>query len=299
MTFNRPRLAWRAGERTFALGSRTFVMGIVNVTPDSFSDGGNYADTAAAIAHGQALAAAGADLLDIGGESTRPGAPAVSAASELERVLPVIEALAATDLPISIDTTKAEVAAAAIEAGASIVNDVSAGTIDPEIPELVAKTGVGYVIMHMQGSPRTMQKNPDYSDAVGDIRAYLAERMKALATAGIAAEQLVLDPGIGFGKTLDHNLELLAGLPAFAELGRPLLIGLSRKSMLGQITGREVDQRLAGSLAGLSASILNGAHILRVHDMAESRDAADVIDAILNAGQAAGAPASAPRQEAC
>ena len=201
-------------------------------------------------------------------------------------MIPVIEALAATDLPISIDTTKAEVAAAAIEAGASIVNDVSAGTIDPAIPELVAATGVGYVIMHMQGFPRTMQKDPSYTDAVGDIRAYLAERIKALAAAGIAAEQLVLDPGIGFGKTLGHNLELLAGLPAFAELGRPLLIGLSRKSMLGQITGRDVDERLAGSLAGLSASILNGAHILRVHDVAESRDAADVTDAIMNAGQA-------------
>jgi len=282
MTFNRPRLAWRAGEHEFALGSRTLIMGIVNVTPDSFSDGGEYNETAAAIAHGQALADAGADLLDIGGESTRPGAPAVSVADELERVIPVVEALAATDLPISIDTTKAAVAAAAIEAGATIVNDVSAGTIDPAIPELIAKTGVGYVIMHMQGSPRTMQKNPQYGDAVADIRAYLAERLAALEALGVTSEQVVLDPGIGFGKTLDHNLELLAGLPAFTELGRPLLVGLSRKSMLGQITGRDVGERLAGSLAGLSASIMNGAHILRVHDVAESRDAADVIDAIVN-----------------
>ena len=257
-------------------------MGIVNVTPDSFSDGGAFLDVDAAVQHGRELVRQGADLLDIGGESTRPGAHPVCAEEEIRRVIPVIRRLRklCPDVLISIDTSKARVASESVEAGADIVNDVTAGTGDPDMLDRVAATPAGYILMHMRGIPRSMQNSPDYSDVTAEVLAYLNERVEAAVAAGINRERLAVDPGIGFGKTLEHNLTLLAGLPAFASLNRPLLLGVSRKRWLGELTDRPVDQRLAGSLAGAAACIERGAHILRVHDVAQTRDVIQVIDTI-------------------
>jgi len=245
------------------------VMGVVNVTPDSFSDGGEFLDPGAAIAHGRRLAAEGAGILDIGGESTRPGAEPVDAGEELRRVLPVIEALADADAQISIDTTKVEVARQAIDAGASIVNDVSAFRFAPELAELVAEAGTDCCLMHMLGEPRTMQEDPRYDDVVADVKAFLEERMRFATDAGVREERIWLDPGIGFGKTVEHNLELLRRLDEISALGRPVVVGTSRKSFLGKLTGRPEKERLPGTIATNVIALERGARIFRVHDVSE------------------------------
>lgn len=259
---------------------RVRVMGVVNVTPDSFSDGGRHADAAAAIAHGLALVEEGADLLDVGGESTRPGATPVDESSELARVIPVIEALAArAGVPISIDTRKPAVMRAALAAGASMVNDVSALGAEGAL-ELVAASGAAVVLMHMQGEPLAMQHSPRYDDVQAEVRGFLAGRVLACEMAGIARNRLVVDPGFGFGKTLEHNLALLAGLGQLVELGLPVLVGLSRKSCLGAITGRAVGERSAASLAAHLIAAMRGARIVRVHEVAATVDALKVLAAV-------------------
>jgi len=256
------------------------LMGVVNVTPDSFSDGGLFLDAEAAIAHGRELAEQGAEILDIGGESTRPGAEEVSAEEELARVEPVVRGLAAA-ATVSIDTSKLSVAEAALGAGASIVNDVTALRHDPEIGGLCAERGAGLILMHMQGDPRTMQANPVYDDVVDDVKAFLAERLRAAVDAGVEEERVWLDPGIGFGKTLEHNLELLRRLGELRELGRPLVVGASRKSFIGKVDGSDVTDRIGGSVASSVLAAAEGADVLRVHDVAETRQALTVADAVL------------------
>jgi dihydropteroate synthase len=251
------------------------VMGIVNVTPDSFSDGGEYLDVAAAIDHGLELEADGAAILDVGGESTRPGAEPVSESEELRRVIPVIEGLRArgAEARISIDTSKAPVAQAAIAAGASIVNDVTALRGDPAMVDVVAEHDVECCLMHMLGKPRTMQQNPHYDEVVADVKGFLDARMSFAVAHGVAEERILLDPGIGFGKTDVHNLELLGRLHELTELGRPIVIGTSRKSFLGRLTGRPVKDRLAATIATNVIAYERGARIFRVHDVAPVRDA--------------------------
>ncbi|MFZ1995605.1 MAG: dihydropteroate synthase [Solirubrobacteraceae bacterium] len=251
------------------------VMGVVNVTPDSFSDGGLYADAAAAISHALQLEAEGAQILDVGGESTRPGAEPVDAEAELRRVLPVIEALheRGVSAQISVDTSKASVAAAALDAGATLVNDVTALRGDPAMAGLVAARGVQCCLMHMLGEPRTMQDDPHYGDVVSDVKAFLEERMAFAVARGVAEDNILLDPGIGFGKTPEHNLELLARVDELVALGPPVVIGTSRKSFLGRITGRPVDDRLAATIATNVLAYERGARVFRVHDVAPVRDA--------------------------
>jgi dihydropteroate synthase len=265
------------------------VMGVVNVTPDSFSDGGRFDAPDAAVAHARELAAAGAAVLDIGGESTRPGASPVDAAVEIGRVVPVIDALADTvAVPISIDTTKAAVADAALRAGATIVNDVSAGTADPGMHGVVAASGAGYVAMHMQGEPRTMQANPHYDDVVSDVAAFLAARLDAARAAGIADDALMADPGIGFGKTVEHNLELLASLPELiAAVGVPVLVGTSRKAFLGRIIDEsDPEARDDATLATVVWALERGAAMVRVHDVRAAVQAAAVLGALARASVA-------------
>ena len=251
------------------------LLGILNVTPDSFSDGGRFLDREAAIAHGLALAAAGAQIVDVGGESTRPGAEAVPVAEELRRVVPVVAGLRAAGLGarISIDTSKAAVADAAIDAGATLVNDVTAFSHDPEMAELVAERGVDCCLMHMRGEPRTMQQDPRYDDVLAEVRDFLAERLERALAAGIARERIILDPGIGFGKTVEHNLTLLARLDELVALGQPVLIGTSRKSFIARIAGREDGDRLAGTIASCVMAFERGASLFRVHDPAPVADA--------------------------
>jgi len=257
------------------------VMGIVNVTPDSFSDGGLYLDADAAIAHGRELASEGADVLDVGGESTRPGAEDVSAEEERRRVEPVVAALASDGHAVSIDTSKAVVAEAALDAGAGIVNDVTAFRGDPELAALCADRGCDVVLMHMLGTPRTMQDDPRYDDVVDDVRAFLAERVEHAVAAGVAEERIWVDPGIGFGKTLEHNLELLRRLGELRELGRPIIVGTSRKRFIGAITGREADERLGGTVASNVLALAAGADAFRVHDIAEVSEALLVAEVLL------------------
>jgi dihydropteroate synthase len=257
------------------------IMGVVNVTPDSFSDGGQFLDPAAAVAHGRRLAAEGAAILDIGGESTRPGATPVPADEELRRVLPVIEGLRGS-ATISIDTSKSEVAAAALDAGASLVNDVTALRGDPAMAALVAERGVECCLMHMLGTPRTMQRDPHYNDVVDDVKAFLEERIVSAVAAGVGEERLLVDPGIGFGKTVEHNLELLRRLDEIVALGRPVVIGTSRKSFLGRITGREIDERLSGTIATNVLAYERGARVFRVHDVGPVRDALAVAAATVS-----------------
>jgi dihydropteroate synthase len=256
-------------------------MGVVNVTPDSFSDGGLYFDAGAAIAHGEELARAGAAILDVGGESTRPGAEEVAVEEELRRVVPVIEGLAGREAEISVDTSKAAVAAAALDAGATIVNDVTALRGDPEMAALCAERGATVVLMHMLGTPRTMQREPAYDDVVADVRAFLAERIGAALAAGVIEERVWLDPGIGFGKTAEHNMELLRRLPELAELGRPLVVGTSRKSFIGKVDGSDAGERLGGTIASSVLAAAAGAELLRVHDVAEVGQAMAVATAVL------------------
>ena len=273
----------RAGPHRLSL-DRPLVMGIVNLTDDSFSDGGRYLEPAVAIDHARQLAAEGADILDLGAESTRPGAAPVSESEELDRLLPVLEALVPLGRPISVDTMKPRVMQVAIEAGASMVNDVRA-LREAGALEAVARSDAALCLMHMQGEPRTMQHAPRYDDVLAEVAAFLAERARACRAAGIAADRIVLDPGYGFGKTPLHNLHLLAHQRSIADLGYPLLAGLSRKSLIGHITGRAVGDRLAGSLAAALIAVQRGAKIVRVHDVAPTRDALAVWAALDEAGR--------------
>ena len=255
------------------------MLGIVNVTPNSFSDGGRFLDASHAIAHGLALVAEGADLVDVGGESTRPGAEAVPAEEELRRVIPVVSALAREGVAVSVDTMKPEVMRAAIDAGCAVVNDVNAFRA-PGAIEAVARGGVGVIAMHMQGTPTTMQQAPHYDDVVAEVASYLHERAQALEAGGVARDDIVIDPGFGFGKTLEHNLALFRSLPALAAVGYPLLAGVSRKRMIGEITGRALAERAAGSVAAALLAVQNGASLVRVHDVRETVDALRVWRAI-------------------
>lgn len=260
-------------------------MGILNVTPDSFSDGGAFLDTDRTVAQAQAMARAGADIIDAGGESTRPGAAAVSAEEEIRRVVPVIEQLTThhSPLTISVDTTKAAVAARALAAGARIVNDISALRFDPRMVDVVRDAGAGLVLMHMQGTPATMQSDPQYADVLGEVREFLAERIAFAEARGLKKSQIAVDPGIGFGKTVAHNLTLLARLEELRSLGCPVLVGASRKSFIGRTVNREVDNRLAGSLAAAGWAVGHGATILRVHDVAETVDTVRMLRALQQA----------------
>lgn len=260
---------------------RTALMGIVNVTPDSFSDGGRYFKPAQAISHGVRLVEEGADIIDVGGESTRPGARPVSGREEIERVIPVIRGLRRElSAPISVDTYKADVARAALDAGADMVNDISALRFDPAMAPLVAAEKVPVVLMHMQGTPRTMQRRPHYRDVVEEVKEFLRDRIRFAVQAGVDLERIIIDPGIGFGKGLEHNLALLRALPALADLGRPVLVGPSRKTFIGKILDVGPEERLEGSLAAAVAAVLGGASVIRTHDVKEARRAIRVADAM-------------------
>ena len=274
-------MKWHLRDRTLAIGPRPLVMGIVNVTPDSFSDGGNFLATSAAVAHALKLVEQGADILDIGGESTRPNAVPVSLEEELRRVVPVVAEVAKrTAVPISVDTMKAAVARACLEAGAAIVNDVS-GFRDPAMIAVAKEFRAGVVVMHMPGDPTTMLQNSRYTDVVAEVTTYLEERLRVLGECGIQPEAVCLDPGIGFGKTLAHNLELLANLGTVAGLNRPVCLGVSRKGFIGKLCGRELSERDAGSLAVACIAAARGtAHVLRVHDVPGAGDAAILLEAI-------------------
>ena len=299
-------MIFRARQFEFTFPRPALVMGVVNVTPDSFSDGGEFLEPAKAVAHGLELIEQGAEILDVGGESTRPGAAAVGEAEELRRVLPVIERLAARcKIPISIDTTKPAVARAALAAGASIVNDIAAaqrsvrssafrrsdavdepGRLKAELQtdemwRVVAESGAGYVCMHMQGTPQTMQVEPKYADVVREVGEFFAERLARLKNSGVSAEQVVLDVGIGFGKTMEHNLQLLAGLSEFAKFGRPLLLGVSRKSFLGKFSGATVAERLPSALACSTLALANGVQLFRTHDVAATVQALRMAEVVL------------------
>ena len=283
------RLEW--GRHSLELGRRTCVMGVVNVTPDSFSDGGRFFNSAAAVAQGLRLAAEGADIIDVGGESTRPFSEAVSAEEEIRRVVPVIAELAGQiRAPISIDTTKAAVARRALEAGAAMVNDIAALRFDPGLAGVAAEFGVPVILMHMRGEPRTMQVTPRYDDLVGEIYSFLQEAAAAAERQGISRSRVIVDPGIGFGKTPEHNLQLIRRLPEFAGLDLPLLVGPSRKSFIRRLVKPEGEKDVSpdlpavetGTQAAVAASIFNGAHIVRVHDVASTVATVKVVDAILN-----------------
>jgi len=293
LAWQRSAFTLRCRGRVLDVGTRTLLMGIVNVTPDSFSDGGRFYEPGAAVEQGLRLAAEGADIVDVGGESTRPGAEAVDAETECRRVLPVIEGLAAQGaLPISIDTSKAVVARRALDAGASIINDVTALRGDPEMAAVAAQSDVPLILMHMQGTPRTMQQAPHYDDLMSEVVAHLRGAMAAAVDAGVDEEQLVVDPGLGFGKTLDHNLELLRRLGELRSLGRPILIGPSRKSFIGKVLGVPADERVLGTAAAVAFAIARGAHIIRVHDVAQISQVARMTDAMLGRGAAPTSPTS-------
>jgi dihydropteroate synthase len=275
----------RVADRVLPTATRCLVMGVVNVTPDSFSDGGRYLDPDAAVAHGLALAAEGADLLDVGGESTRPGAGDVAEAVELERVLPVVEGLAASaGVPVSIDTRKAAVAAAALRAGAAMVNDVSAGRNDPELLTVAAEAKVALVLMHMRGIPATMQDDPRYDDVVAEVAAFLDERCQAAEAAGVDHDALVVDPGIGFGKRDRDNYALLDALARLTRLGHPVMVGTSRKGFIGRALDAPVDQRLEGTAATVVWAVQRGARIVRVHDVAPMVRAVRMTESLLRWG---------------
>ncbi len=281
---------YRIGKREFDLDGRTIIMGVVNVTPDSFSDGGKFLSPDEAVRRALALVEEGADIIDVGGESTRPrsraygeGASDVDAEEELRRVLPVIrEVSGLTDTPLSIDTTKAFVARRALEAGATLVNDVSGFRFDPEMPAAIAAADASAVVMHMQGTPQTMQNNPVYTNLFGEILEALGASVRLGEQAGV--RQMFVDPGIGFGKSLEHNLRIIAGLETFKSLGYPVLVGPSRKSFIGSLLDLPVDQRLEGTLAAVVACVLHGASAVRVHDAREAKRAVTIADAIRRAG---------------
>ncbi len=274
----------RARGRLIPLHAGPLIMGVLNVTPDSFSDGGRYLDPGAAVDHAVEMVAQGADLIDIGAESTRPGAEPVDQEEERRRLIPVVRAVCrAVSVPVSVDTTKAAVARQALDAGAALVNDISALRYDSGMKPLIAETGAGLVLMHMQGTPKTMQQAPSYRDVIEEVRQFFVERIGTALEAGIAAEQILLDPGIGFGKNLEHNLRLLARLDAFVALGYPVLVGVSRKAFIGQVLARPVDERLMGTAAAVAVAILRGARVIRVHDVAPLRDVAKMVEAIVSA----------------
>jgi len=268
--------------RRYRLGPRTWIMGVINITPDSFSDGGLYLDEGRAVAHGLEMAADGADIIDIGGESTRPGSAAVEVEDEKRRILPVLRRLRRqTDVLISVDTTKAAVAEAAFAEGADILNDITALRFDPAVAASAKAAGAAVILMHMQGTPQTMQLDPRYDDVVGEVRAFLEERLAAAEAAGLGRDRLAIDPGIGFGKTVEHNLTLLDGLDALSDLGRPVCVGVSRKAFIGKILDLPVDERLEGTIAAAVLAAARGAHILRVHDVRAVKRAAAIADAVL------------------
>ena len=286
-------LAWNG--RRLELGKQTRIMGIINVTPDSFSDGGKFYNSDAAVAQGERMAEAGADIIDIGGESTRPYSDPVSEAEEARRVLPVIERLAArVPLPISIDTTKSSIAESALRAGAEIINDVSALRVDPALARVAAHAGVPLILMHMKGNPKGMQKNPQYDDLIGEIKSFLSDAVRRAEAAGVSRSKIIVDPGIGFGKTFDHNLQILNRLEAFDELDCPLLVGSSRKAFIRRLV-KSKDQTdpdpesppvAKGTQASVAAAVLKGAHMVRVHDVADTRITVRIIDAVRQAGDA-------------
>ncbi len=272
---------YKFGSVQYDLIARTYVMGILNVTPDSFSDGGMFLDTEKAVKRGLEMAEEGADFIDVGGESTRPGAEVVTFDEELKRVIPVISRLAkAIQIPISIDTYKSEVANLALDAGASIVNDISGLHYDQRIADVVAKHKASIVVMHIKGTPKTMQMNPEYQNVIEDICTYLQEGIQLAEDKGI--ERIIVDPGIGFGKRIEHNLEIIKHLQEFKRFGYPVLVGLSRKSFIGKIMDLPTDQRLEGTAAAVAVAVMNGANIVRVHDVKKMKRVAQVVDAIIN-----------------
>ncbi len=275
-------IIWHCREKEICCAEKTLIMGILNATPDSFSDGGTFQPLEKAVERSLEMVGDGADIIDIGGESTRPGAEPVQALEEIERTIPIIGKLRVqTNALISIDTQKADVARAAIDAGADIINDVSA-LGDPEMAAVAAETGAGLIMMHMQGSPVTMQTNPQYADAVSEVRNFLESRALFAMKHGVSPRQIALDPGIGFGKTDEHNIALLREIPKLVAIGCPVLIGVSRKSLIGRLLGREIDDRLAGSLSAALFAVMRGAHILRVHDVKESCDAVNFLNILQN-----------------
>ena len=279
----RKKYILRINNKNYLLGTRTWLMGVINVTPDSFSDGGLYFNKERAVRRGLELVAAGADIIDIGGESSRPGSKPISKEEEIKRVIPVISALRKqTEALISIDTTKSEVAEAALDAGANILNDISAGRFDPKIIALAVKRKTPLILMHMKGTPQTMQINPYYQDMLKEIKTFLQERIKVAEARGLEKEKIIIDPGIGFGKKFEDNLVLINNLRFLEDLNCPILIGVSRKSFIGQILNLPPHQRLEGTIAASILSVINGAHILRVHDVEPVRRAVQVAEAILN-----------------
>ncbi len=285
----RPRVALCFGGRTLTLGDRTLVMGVVNCTPDSFFAGGRHTVARDAVARYHQVIAAGADWVDVGGESTRPGAQPVDADEEWQRIAPVLAAArsAGHPLPLSVDTTKVAVAQHALDEGALLINDVSGLALDARLADLAARYQAGLIVVHMRGSPRTMQANPAYTDLLGEIAGELMASIATATARGVAKEQIIIDPGIGFGKTASHNLEILRDLDRLEDLGRPLLIGASRKSFIGAVAGSPAAERLAGTLAAHTAAVIAGAHIVRVHDVAEHVQAMRVADAVRAGGLAA------------
>ncbi|MDD5594262.1 MAG: dihydropteroate synthase [Candidatus Margulisbacteria bacterium] len=271
----------KIGPRTFHFGRRTYIMGILNVTPDSFADGGRYFEPRAAIDRAKAMVDEGADIIDVGGESTRPGAKPVLADEEIRRVLPVVKALAKSRLALSIDTRKAKVARAALEAGAGLVNDVSGLRYDKAMPKIIARYKVPVCLMHMLGTPKTMQKKPVYQDLMGEIIDYLFAGIAIAKNAGILLEQIIIDPGLGFGKTVENNLEIVRRLRELKALGRPILVGPSRKSMIGRVLGLPAEERLEGTAAVAAVAIANGANIVRVHDVKEMRRVVRMTDSLV------------------
>ena len=281
---NRARFTIHCGDHTLELGERTLLMGTINVTPDSFSDGDRFYKTDQAIKQGELLASHGADILDVGGESTRPFSDAVDIEEELRRVIPVVSELAKrTSLPISIDTYKGRVARAALDVGASMINDISGLRYDAEMVQVAATSQVPLVLMHMLGSPRTMQLEPHYGSLLSEIIGFLEERIQFACEAGVSRDRIIVDPGIGFGKTVHHNLLLIKNLDSLTTLGQPILLGSSRKSFIGAVLDKEVTEREPGTWATVCASIFKGAHIVRVHEVATCRQIADMMDAIINA----------------
>lgn len=272
----------RFKDSTLPIYQRTCIMGILNVTPDSFSAGAVYKDTAGALKRAEDMVSLGADIIDVGGESSRPGAAAVGEKEEIERVVPVIKAIKRSlKVPVSIDTCKSEVAREALKTGADIINDITALRGDKKMARAAAEFNATVVLMHMKGTPRTMQKAPSYSDVVEEIYSYLSESVSLAESAGVAPEKIVIDPGIGFGKTLKHNIEILRELKKFKKLKKPILVGTSRKSFIGELTGKNVDERIFGDLAVFALAIQNGADILRVHDVGAACDGARVADSII------------------
>ncbi len=272
----------RLKDKILPIGERTCIMGVLNVTPDSFSDGGSYINPDLAAEHAVRMAEEGADMIDIGGESSRPGAERISAAEELKRVMPVLKAVVGKiKIPVSVDTCKSEVAREVLYEGAAAINDITALRGDPRMAAVVAEYGAGLVLMHMKGFPRTMQGEPVYQDLMGEIIAYLSGSIDIAERSGIAPEKIIVDPGIGFGKTIEHNLEILRRLGELCYLGKSLLVGTSRKSFLGTITGKDAGDRIFGTAASVAAAIMNGADMVRVHDVGAMKDVARVMDAIM------------------